>query len=192
MSIELCEITKSFNNKIVLNHLDIKFKDKHITCIMGPSGGGKTTLLHIIMGILKADDGNIKGITGKKITAVFQEDRLCESIDAVNNVLLVCDKKVSAEEVKKEFREVNLTDYEGKPTIELSGGMKRRVAIVRALLPESDIIIMDEPFKGLDEELKIKVIEYVKKKAVGKTVLMVTHDKEEAEALKAEIVSLGN
>ncbi len=190
MSIQLKEISKSFDDILLYHKLNAEIRENRVTCIMGPSGSGKTTLTYLLMGLVKQDYGRIDGLDGKRITAVFQEDRLCENIDAVKNVLLVCDRKTVRSQVEQEFREVGLTDYNGKPAAELSGGMKRRVAIVRALLPDSDIVIMDEPFKGLDEELKLRVINYVKSRIEGKTVILITHDKEEAEALSADYLYL--
>lgn len=190
MPIQIKELSKSFNHIVLYLKWNAIIKENGVTCIMGPSGSGKTTLLHIMMGLMRADAGMIEGMKGKKMTAVFQEDRLCEGIDAIQNVLLVCDNTVKHNQVVEEFIKVGLTDYEDKPAAELSGGMKRRVAIVRALLPKSEIVFLDEPFKGLDEELKKQVINYVKDKIVGKTVILVTHDKEEAEALSAEYLYL--
>lgn len=190
MSIELRGISKSYENRIVFYNLNLEIREGRITCIMGPSGSGKTTMLNILMGLVKAEEGEVRGVAGKKLAAVFQEDRLCEELDALRNVLLVCPKKVGPGEVRRHFEEVGLTEYENKEAGQLSGGMKRRVAIVRALLAESDIVIMDEPFKGLDEDLKKRVMEYVRRHAEGKTVIMVTHDKEEALEFSAEILSL--
>lgn len=190
MNIQLKDISKSYNNTVVLNKIDIEIKEHQITCIMGPSGVGKTTLIYILMGLVEADAGSIAGVSGKKFAAVFEENRLCEGINAIKNVQLVCENTITDLQIKKEFREVGLSEYENKPVAELSGGMKRRVAIVRALLPESDIIIMDEPFKGLDEELKNQVINYVKYKTKGKTVIIITHDKEEVDTLSAKLIML--
>lgn len=190
MSIQLKNISKRYDDTIVFNNFNIILKEQQITCIMGPSGSGKTTLIHILMGLVKVDTGKVEGLTGKKITVVFQENRLCENIDAIRNVQIVCDKKITDLQVKQEFKEVGLTEYEHKPAAELSGGMKRRVAIVRAVLPDSEVIIMDEPFKGLDDQLKEQVIRYVKRKTKGKTVIIVTHDKAEVDALSADIISI--
>jgi NitT/TauT family transport system ATP-binding protein len=190
MNIQLKDVSKKYGNTLVFEKLNIEIKENKITCIMGPSGVGKTTLIHILMGLVKPDSGRMKGLDGKKVTAVFQEDRLCEWIDAIKNVQLVCDSKITEEQIKREFLEVGLFEYENKPVSELSGGMKRRVAVVRALMPDCEIAIMDEPFSGLDDQCKDQVIEYVKRKTIGKTVIVVTHDKEDADKLLAELIGL--
>lgn len=190
LNICLKNITKQYDNTYVLNHVNLEFGEGKITCIMGPSGGGKTTLVNIIMGFVKPDSGIINGLEDKRIAAVFQEDRLCEGIGAVQNVKMVCDKKVSEHQIKKDFSEVGLSDYENKKVRDLSGGMKRRVAIVRAVMAQSDIIIMDEPFKGLDDKVRQHVIDYIKQKTKGKTLIVITHNKEDVEALSGELIIL--
>ena len=186
MNINLRNITKQYETIPVLNQLYLEIKEGKTTCIMGPSGVGKTTLIHILMGLVQADSGVIEGVEGRRFAAVFQENRLCEEIGAVLNIKMVCDKKVTEAQIKKELEAVGLLDYEKKKVNELSGGMKRRVAIVRAVMADSDIIIMDEPFKGLDDKLKGQVIDYIKRKTIGKTLVVITHNKEEVEALSAD------
>jgi NitT/TauT family transport system ATP-binding protein len=190
MSIQLIDVTKKYDNLTVLNHINLEIKENKITCIMGPSGCGKTTLLHILLGLVTKDSGDIKGLNNKIISAVFQENRLCEGFYAIKNVQIVCDRHMTTDMIKNEFMDVGLVDYENKPVSELSGGMKRRVAIVRALIARSDVIIMDEPFKGLNDEIKDQVMGYVKRKTLGKTVIIVTHDKLEVEALSADLIRL--
>ena len=92
--------------------------------------------------------------------------------------------------MRQEYARVGLADYEGKPVAEFSGGMKRRVAIVRAVCAEAGLVLMDEPYKGLDEESKKQAIRYVREKTAGRTVLMVTHDRLEAEWMEAKILEL--
>lgn len=190
MDINVKNLYKSFQEQQVLNNVTMSFSEARITCIMGASGVGKTTLAFILMGLLTADSGEIIGLQGKKLAAVFQEDRLIEHWDAIKNIQLVSPREVTRELVHQNFKEIGLTEYEKKPVRSLSGGMRRRVAMVRALLSEYDVLIMDEPFKGLDEKLKIQVIGYVKEKTKGKTVLIITHDKEEVDMLEAEVVTI--
>lgn len=190
MDIKLVGINKSFKRQQVLDNISMTFKSGNITCIMGASGIGKTTLAYIMMGLMKADSGEITGLQGRKISAVFQEDRLIEHWDAVKNIMLVCRRDITKDFIHKNLNETGLTDYENKPVSSLSGGMRRRVAIVRALLSDYDVLIMDEPFKGLDFELKRQVIDYVGKMTKGKTVIIITHDKDEVELLRAGLITM--
>lgn len=183
-------ISKSFSDLNVLSDLTVKMTYAEITCIMGPSGSGKTTLLNLLLGLSKPDCGSIHGLDGKPLAAVFQEDRLCEQFDAIENVKLASSNKLSNQRIMEEFQKVRLTDYENKPVNQLSGGMKRRVAIIRAILADTEILIMDEPIKGLDAELKQVVLKYIKNATKGKTVIMVTHDLEEAQILGANIIEM--
>lgn len=188
MDIRIKDLTKSFDGKLVLDNLNIDIKENEFNCIMGESGIGKTTLINIIMGLEDKDNGQITGIEGKRISVVFQEDRLCEDFDAVSNIRLVCDKNVSDDEIIKVLNELGLGDSLKNKVLLFSGGMKRRLAIARAIIAESDIVIMDEPFKGLDMELYKKTILYVKKKLKGKTVIVITHREEECEMLGGHII----
>lgn len=154
--------------------------------MMAPSGAGKTTLLRILAGLEKADSGQIEGLEGLRISMVFQEDRLCENLSASANIRLVRgkkrwgrDKKLEAK-ISKAMAAVGLGGCEDQPVREFSGGMRQRTALLRALYSEWDVLFLDEPFKGLDEETKELVIEYTKKQCFGKTVIFVTHDRSEA------------
>lgn len=187
MDIRLININKEFNGVTVLHGLNLTIKECAISCIMGPSGSGKTTLANILMGLVKPDRGEVQGTKDLKISAVFQEDRLIEHWDAVKNVLLVCGKANTEAEVKEHFNRVGLEDIPNKPVRSFSGGMRRRVAIVRAIMAESNLVILDEPFKGLDEALKLKVISYLREKTACRTVIVITHDAEDAELLGADI-----
>ena len=183
-------VNKSFSDLRVLHDFNACIPHGELTCIMGPSGRGKTSLLHLLLGISKPDSGSIVGMAGKTLAAVFQEDRLCEQFDAFENVKLARVEKITSQRIKEEFDKVGLTDYEKKPVLDLSGGMRRRVAIVRAILANADIIILDEPMKGFDTPLKLKVLQYIKEATKGKTVIMVTHDYEEAQILEARILEM--
>ncbi len=182
-------ITKRFGNKLVLDGFSADFPDGGASFVAGKSGCGKSTLLNIIMGLLPADSGELDPRFSDKISAVFQEDRLCEKLSATANVRLVCtagDEKITAS-----LSEVGLSREDSLcPVSVLSGGMKRRAAIVRAVMADSSIVIMDEPFKGLDPSSKSRTIEYVLKNLRGRTLIAVTHDISEAAALNGKIFEI--
>ena len=195
--IKLINLTKKYDRKIVLDNFSAELGiGAH--CITGASGSGKTTLLHVILGIVKPDSGEVvfadaendfeqPSFDKPSFAAVFQEDRLCENISAVKNVCLVCPKKFPKETIIAELTAAGLGDSLYKPAATLSGGMKRRVCIVRGLITNADIIIMDEPLKGLDSELKTEIVSYIKEKVKDKIFIFVTHDKTEAELLGARL-----
>ena len=183
-------LNKSFGPHIVFSSLDCCFEGGQTTALLAPSGAGKTTLLRILLGLESADGGNIRGLSGHAIRAVFQEDRLCENLSGRINCLITARHGVTAEQVDKLLGELGLDGHEHKAAREMSGGMCRRVALARALLAPGDILILDEPFKGLDDSLKASVIAQVVKYAASVTTIIVTHDKREAQALNARIVSL--
>ena len=158
---------------------------------MGPSGVGKTTLLRILMGLTDIDGGYISDLSKVKKSAVFQEDRLCEDFTGLANVALVLKKNESKEKAKNELLAVNIPEDEWKKQVsEYSGGMKRRVAIVRCMISDSDLIFMDEPLRGLDEDTKEMVVQYINRKRNGRTLVMVTHDKEDIQRFNGELRQL--
>lgn len=190
MSIQFLGVSKRFGDHILFENLNLTLLQGQRYCLMGASGSGKTTLVQMLMGFMKPDIGEIKGTSVVKMAVVFQEDRLIEHWDAVKNIRLVCDRSISLKAIQEDLKLVGLEEELGKPVRHYSGGMRRRVAIVRALIVKSDLLILDEPFKGLDEALKLQVMDYIIQKSKGKTVLLVTHDKDEAVRLGAELITL--
>lgn len=184
MNIIVKNLQKSYGEKRVLNNLSLEFEKGKCHVIMGPSGCGKTTLLRILMGFEKQDSGTIEGLPSK-MSAVFQEDRLCEDFSAIENVSMVLKKGYSRSEVESNLRAIGLDGDLTQPVLEYSGGMKRRVAIVRAVLAESDLLFLDEPFKGLDTATRDLALRYFLSKTQGKTSIVVTHDEQEARMLGA-------
>lgn len=185
--IKIDELNKSFGDTAVFKEFSAEFEDGSVTCIMGSSGIGKTTLLHILMGLEDYDDGRITGIENKTMAAVFQEDRLCENLTVSANIRMTGgkdEKGISEQEVVKYLEIIGMKDMAGKQVSELSGGMKRRVAILRAVLADRDIVFFDEPLKGLDQETEKKVMETIVPLLSGKTVLWVTHREDEAAYFK--------
>jgi len=190
MPIELIHLSKSFDGRTVLANLTHTFPDGSITCILGPSGCGKTTLLNLILNLLKPDDGKIRGVPHGCIATVFQEDRLIEHLSALSNVRIVLKRGFPETEILRAFEAVGLREAAHQPVHELSGGMQRRVALVRALLADSPLVVMDEPFKGLDVNTRAAAIEFTRRMLKGRTALIVTHDPAEAAMLNAEIFEL--
>lgn len=185
--IKIDELNKSFGDTAVFKEFSAEFEDGSVTCIMGSSGIGKTTLLRILMGLEDYDDGHITGLENKTMAAVFQEDRLCENLTVSANIRMTGgkdEKGISEQEVVKYLEIIGMKDMAGKQVSELSGGMKRRVAILRAVLADRDIVFFDEPLKGLDQETEKKVMDTVVPLLNGKTVLWVTHREGEAAYFK--------
>ena len=190
MTVELMGICKSFGDKQVLTNFDLNL-ELGITCLMGASGKGKTTIVNILAGLIFADEGKINIPKETKFSIVFQEDRLLEWESALTNVLFVTDySKKNAVRAFELLTEADLESSIHKKAKELSGGMKRRVAICRALIADYDIIVLDEPFKGLDINIKPRIIDMVKHHTYGKHVLAITHDPYEADYLGGKLVSI--
>ena len=185
--IHIKNISKSFGENKVLDYFSMTIPEGETTCLMGASGCGKTTLLRILMGLETADEGTVEGLDPSRLSAVFQEDRLCENLSAMANIRLVClskDKKVIADQMDQ----IGLAGCANQPVRELSGGMRRRIALLRAINAPGDVLILDEPFKGLDDKTKENVILFVDRSCKGRTLLCVTHDEDEVGALNAKQV----
>ena len=182
-------ISKAFGEKQVLKDFTLRLREGETVSLMGESGCGKTTLLHILLGLIKPDAGEITGMP-EKISAVFQEDRLCEDFSALSNVAMVLSGADRKKKAAEHLAALGLGGNLKTPVRELSGGMKRRVAIARALAADGDLLILDEAFKGLDENTKAAVMRYVKERTAGKTVLAVTHDRSEAEFFSDRVIEM--
>lgn len=189
MDIVITDLSKSFGDRQVLTNFSAFFPEGKLSCIMGRSGCGKTTLLNILLGIIKADSGDISGMP-ERCSCVFQEDRLCEDFSAVSNVRIACAGRAGKDDIEAELRRVGLGESLRQPVKELSGGMKRRVAIVRALMAPYGLIIFDEPLKGLDSDTKALVAEYIKEKISGRTAIMVTHDEAEIALMGGRLIKM--
>ena len=178
---KVSNLSFSYDNKVIFSDFSLEFNEG-ITCIMGASGAGKTTLLKLLAGLIKPDDGNIY-TDGRRVSFMFQEDRLLPWLSARENVLLVTDKVRETDDLLTEL------GIDGNLRIgELSGGMARRVALARCLLFDSDLLLMDEPFKGMDSELIQKVAGIIRRQ--NKTTVISTHSLDEVKALEAEVVTL--
>lgn len=188
---EVCveNLCKSYGGVPVLRNVSF-VAGPGVTCIMAPSGMGKTTLLRVLLGLESPDSGRVKVPKNCRWTAVFQEDRLLEQLDAMGNLRFVLGGDFREEAAAELLRELGLEDTGHKKVRDFSGGMKRRLALARALLAPSDALVLDEPFTGLDEENRERAIGCIRRLASGKPVLLVTHDEPDALGLDANILRL--
>lgn len=186
MDITLHNISKSYSNSSVLQNINFAFKEKEITFLQGVSGVGKTTLIRILMQLESADTGTITGLDDKVISAVFQDNLLCESVSVAQNLSLI-QPELSHTDIIEALDKIHLYECATKKVATLSGGMKRRVAILRALLYQFDVLIMDEPFKELDSATKKQVMDFVISRTKDKTVIIVTHDMSEYDYFVSQI-----
>lgn len=188
-NIVLENLEKHYGEQKVFEDFSMELKKGGIYCVMGRSGGGKTTLFRMLLGLCDYQKGTIKKPDGRA-AVVFQEDRLCMEEDAVTNVSMVCTKNLSEEAIRKILAEVLPKEELGKKVGEFSGGMKRRVVIVRALLAETEWLIMDEPFTGLDEKTKENLVQFILKYRKDRTLLVATHQEKDVKSLGAELIEL--
>lgn len=183
-------LKKYYNHRKILSDLSFEVGENEIAAIVGPSGCGKTTMLNIISGLEKEYIGYVEKTSGK-IGYVFQEDRILAWLTVAENIKIV-NQKGSDKEVQYYIDLVGLNGYEKFYPDELSGGMKQRCAIARALYFGSDFLLMDEPFKSLDYILKQKMLADLLKihKVQKNSILMVTHDIDEALTVGDKILVL--
>lgn len=168
--ISLKNVTVSFGDRTVLDNFSFTFPEKGVVLVTGTSGKGKTTLAKVILGILKPQKGSVD-TSSAKITAVFQEDRLIPSFTALQNVQLVSDK-VSA---NNRLDQMKLSKSKALYPSELSGGMKRRVALARALAFSGDVLLLDEAFSGIDDQLAREIIKMICGEYKDKLIIAITH-----------------
>ncbi|KOF56044.1 hypothetical protein AGR56_03475 [Clostridium sp. DMHC 10] len=169
-----------------MENFNMSFSSDKVHCIFGPSGCGKSTLLNIITGIITSYSGKIEGMEDKSFSYVFQENRLLPWLSVEGNIMFVLESNYSkreAEKISEKYIDlVKLSKFKNNFPRELSGGMKQRVSIARALAYNGDIIVMDEPFKGLDMELKTSLMNFIVNhcKYNNKLFIYTTHDTFEA------------
>lgn len=185
-------LSKSYGQLSVIHDLNLTLDSGNTYCLMGASGSGKTTLLRILLGLEQPDSGEILLTPQPKerLVAVFQENRLCESFSALDNLTLTAGRSCSRNDLYRELLRILPEESILRPVSTLSGGMKRRVAIARAILVPSCGILMDEPFTGLDDETRQNVIQYVKEKTTGKLLIVSTHQEEDVAALGGTLLRL--
>lgn len=179
------DCTVTYGEEVVLDSLNVRFEAGKTYGITGQSGIGKTTLFKLILGFIRPKMGECHGSENVK-AVVFQDNRLFEEYTAIENVFATgqCGRNIDA--IQEALLEILPKDCLSKPIKEYSGGMKRRVDVARAMLSDGEIILLDEPFNGLDENTKEKTITFINKYKQGRTILFTTHCPADIEKVKAE------
>lgn len=206
--VTLEDVCVDFSDERVLDHINIRIKDKEFVTFLGPSGCGKTTTLRIIGGFLEPTEGNIyfegKNVTGvppykRPVNTIFQRYALFPHLNVYENVafglrLKKCKEKVIDQKVKQMLKTVNLSGFENRNVASLSGGQQQRVAIARALINEPKVLLLDEPLSALDLKLRKDMQVELKniQRETGITFIFVTHDQEEALSMSDTVVVMDN
>ncbi|MEG2435536.1 MAG: ATP-binding cassette domain-containing protein, partial [Ruthenibacterium sp.] len=190
MSLVLHHLTKCFGDVPVLSDVNVSFADGDVVCVMAPSGAGKTTLVNLLLGLLKPDSGTIDGAEHTRFACAFQGDRLIAQLTAAQNLKFACGALADAV-LSDAFSAVGLAgETLTKPVALLSGGEQRRIALLRAMLAPADFVLLDEPFKGLDDAQRAAAAAFVLAQRRGRTLVCITHDDTDAAALGARIWKL--
>ena len=161
-------IFKNYGDHKICEDFDMELTDGTAVALMGHSGIGKTTIARIMLGLERPDKGFVT--TVNKVAVVFQEDRVFKQFSVAANLAMVCSEYEQIHRISEVLRALGLEGTENRKVDELSGGMKRRVAIARALIAEAEMLILDEPLKGLDEDTKLSVMKYIKECFTDKKV----------------------
>jgi hypothetical protein len=188
--IECRELAKSFDDQLVFSHLNMHIEEGERICLMAPSGSGKTTLLRILLGLESYDSGTLINPHTSSMAVVFQEDRLCDALSAVDNVALVCKPGVSRRSLRAMLCEVLPNEVLDKQVAYLSGGQRRRVALVRAFACDAHLLVLDEPFSGLDSETRSEVAQFMLRHQNNATLLVSTHGEHDHVSLHARVMRL--
>lgn len=190
MCLRIEGLCKAYGQRPVLQDFSYTFPQCGVVAIMGPSGQGKTTLLRLIAGLEKPDSGQITLPQNTTLSMVFQEDRLIPSLTVLENILVATNgTEADKQRAHHCLDRLGLGGEGERYPAKLSGGMRRRVAIARAVVHGGTILLMDEPFKGMDEALAHQVMDFVLEQR-DRLILFVTHHREEAEQAD-RIIHLG-
>lgn len=193
MIVDIKDLSFNYGEKEVLSHFNLRVRKGERLCIKAPSGFGKTTLLRLICGLEKPQSGSVEIPPATKISVVFQEDRLLPWLSVEKNLLFVmenADEALAKKWAEECLSAVELAEEAKSFPAALSGGMARRAALARALAAEWDLLLLDEPFSGIDQAKKEKIASFMRRQFEGKTVILVSHDPEDAKLLGAETVEL--
>ena len=186
-------VWKYYHNRVILRDISLEIQTGAALCLTAPSGSGKTTLFRILCGLERPDSGTIKITPPRpRWSVVFQEDRLLDSLDAEKNLKFALGGDYDAEKSANLLNALGLglSDIKIKKAREYSGGMRRRLALARALLSPSDILALDEPFTGLDMTSRRDCLNAIRRYRENRTLILISHDKQDAAALDADLFKL--
>ena len=189
MDIKVKNLNFGYDNLIIFKNYNTTILNNRYNAVIGQSGSGKTTLLRILSGLESEYSGDIEGMDDKSISICFQENRLLENYSIKDNINFVQKENLSDSYIELELKKIGLDIDMNKKVCQLSGGMKRRIAILRCVLYDADIFILDEPFKELDEFNYNLTINYVKNKLLDKTVVFTTHNEKEINLFWANVIN---
>lgn len=180
--IECSNLYLSFEGRVILNKVSFSLPDAGIFALMGSSGIGKSSLLKILSGLLAPDSGTIRGLDNLRVGIMFQEDRLLPWHTALKNVMLAMEHP-SQEEARKLLDALEIGESADMYPAVLSGGMKRRAALARAIAFSPDVLLLDEPFSGIDEQIKGRISPFIQKSAP--LIIFSTHNVKDAGMMGA-------
>ena len=187
MAITIDHVRKAFGDRAVLTDVCLRLPDSGRVCLFGPSGCGKTTLLRVICGLEKPDSGSVTMPEDTSFACHFQEDRLLPWYTVLQNMTLVTG---SDEASRRWLEKIRLSDAEALYPDELSGGMRRRVSLARALAHDSQVLVLDEPLRELDAETAAAMLSLVDQSIGNRLLILVTHDRTQAQALGCDIIEM--
>ncbi len=182
MRLGLENVSFAYGDKPVLEHFSLELPERGGVCLFGPSGCGKTTALRLLAGLETPQAGRALGLREKRVAVMFQEDRLLPWYTLTENLLL-CMQDARPVKAREWLEAVGLAAEADRKPGELSGGMRRRVALARALARGGDVLLLDEPLKELDDATALRMRDLIRRHAQGKLLVLVTHNRQEADAL---------
>lgn len=189
--VEIRNLSKSFDKRLILDNFSYTFAETGLYALIGESGRGKTTLLRIIAHLEDFEKGSLK--SPKRIAYAFQEYRLFNQLSVYSNIESVSFRtknEKNRELISYYLERLGLSDAAHLFPSELSGGMRQRVSLIRAFVCDTPVVLLDEPFKELDQTLAQEIVEIIRELSKTKLVIFTAHDEQTAKNIDAECIIL--